>query len=248
MRGVDTVDSRLQAPAATHNRRSGQHWLRYAVIACAVVVIVCIAVLGFNWPFTKQGVINALQESSVRYVTVDHFRKTFFPPGCVAEGVKFLQDKQNNKPPLITIRRLTSEGSYARMLTFQKRLSLVRVEGMHVTVPPKGPSGTANPVMPVTQAKRRGSMNIGTVIADGTVLDFFSSTPGQPPFHLVVNKLALDGVGSNQPLSYRATLINPEPPGEIQSSGRFGPWNPRDPGRTRGNRLVHIPQCKSRVF
>ncbi len=232
MRGVETVHSRLQAPAATGNPRSDQRWLRYSILSFAVLVIICFLLLVFNWPFTKQGVINALQESSIRYVTVDHFRKTFFPPGCVAEGVKFLQSKQNDKPPLITIRRLTTEGSYARMLTFQKRLSLVRVDGMHVTVPPESKSGTASPVMPVTQAKRRRPMNIGTVIADGAVLDFLSSTPGQTPFHLIVNKLALDGVGSNQPLSYRATIINPEPPGEIQSSGRFGPWNPRDPGRT----------------
>jgi len=171
-----------------------------AVLAFAVLVIICFALLALNWPFTKRGVINALQESSVRYVTVDHFRKTFFPPGCVAEGVKFLQDKQNDKPPLITIKRLTTEGSYARMLTFQRRLSLVRVEGMHITIPPAGENGTSSPIMPVTQVKARKAMNIGTVIAAGAVLDLLSSTPGKPPFHLVVNKLSMDCVGRNQPI------------------------------------------------
>ena len=49
---------------------------------------------------------------------------------------------------------------------------------------------------------------------------------------MVVDKLALDGVGTNQPISYRATISNPKPPGEIQSKGQFGPWNPDDPART----------------
>ena len=55
-----------------------------------------------------------------------------------------------------------------------------------------------NSVMPVTQNTSRRSMKIGTVIADGTVLDFLPSRPGKQPLHLVINKLALDGVGKNQ--------------------------------------------------
>ena len=31
---------------------------------------------------------------------------------------------------------------------------------------------------------------------------------------------------------FRAALINTEPPGEIRSSGQFGPWNSEAPGIT----------------
>jgi hypothetical protein len=86
--------------------------------------------------------------------------------------------------------------------------------------------------MPVTKNTSGRSMKIGTVIADGTVLDFLPSHPGERSLHLVLNKLALDGVGERHPISYRATIFETKPPGEIQSSGQFGPWNPDDPGRT----------------
>ncbi len=232
MRHVDTLNTPIQAPAASHSKLIGRRWLTVALVGLAILVIVGFGLLVLNWPFKEQAVIDALQQSSVRYVKIGHFYRTYFPPGCVSEDVRFLQAKETEKQPLITIKRLTIQGSYSRILTFQKHLSLVRVEGMNLTILPKGPGGGPGATMPITETKSRRNMNIGTVIADGTVLDFLPNNAGDKPFHLVVNKLALDGVGRNQPLSYRATIINPEPPGEIQSSGRFGPWNPGDPGRT----------------
>jgi hypothetical protein len=72
------------------------------------------------------------------------------------------------------------------MFTFQRHLSLVPVEGMHVTVLPKAPNGEPNPVMPAMQKSGPATV-IGTVVADGTVLDFLPSRPGKPSLHLVVN-------------------------------------------------------------
>src|SRR5438270_1658460 len=150
MRPLYTVQG-PSSSVASRNRHSGRRWLLGALIAGAVLAIVGLVCLAINWPFKKQAVIDALQESSVRSVTIDHFYRTYFPPGCVAEGISFLHRKHKDKPPLISIRRLTIQGSYARLFTVQRHLSLVRVEGMHVTVPPKGPDGAPSPVMPVTK-------------------------------------------------------------------------------------------------
>jgi AsmA-like C-terminal region len=234
MRPLYTVPPPLR-PVATRDSRSGRRWLFRAVIACGVLAIVGLICLAINWPFKKQALIDALQESSVRSVTIDHFYRTYLPPGCVAEGISFQRRKHKDKPPLISIRRLTIQGSYARLFTAQRHLSLVRVEGMHITVPPKGPGGGPSQVMPVTMNKSGRPMKIGTIIADGTVLDFLPSHPGERSLHLVLNKLTLGGVGESHPISYRATIFESKPPGEIRSSGQFGPWNPDDPGRTALN-------------
>ncbi|MGI8959928.1 MAG: AsmA-like C-terminal region-containing protein [Bryobacteraceae bacterium] len=231
MRSPDKVPKRAD-PTALRNRLLAVSWLNRALIGLALLALVVTIFVAVNWPFQKQAVIDALQESSAQSVSIDHFYRTYFPPGCVSEKIRFRHGTNKAEPPLITVQKLTSEGSYLRILTFQRHLSLVRVEGMRVTVPPKGPDGTPSPVMPVTRTKSKRSMEIGTVIADGTVLDFFPKEPGKQPFHLIVHKLALDDLGKNHPISYRATIFNPKPPGEIQSTGRFGPWNPDDPGRT----------------
>ncbi len=211
-------------------------WLTQRMIttlACVAVVIgIGLLALALEWPFTKQALIDVLQERSVRSVVIDRFRITYFPPGCVAEGVSFLHRKHKNKPPLITIARIEVKGSYWGMVTPHKRLSSVRVYGMHVTVPPPNPNGGPNPVMPLTQSKSSLSVIIGTVMADGAVLDFLQKNPANPPLRLVVNKLTLDGVGNDQPLNYRAIIYNPSPAGTIESGGRFGTWNPDNPAQT----------------
>ncbi len=184
-----------------------------------------------HWPFTRESVLDALQEGSSRTVKIDRFQMTYFPPGCIAEGISFLHRKHKEKPPLITVQKLVVRGSYSGLLASPNRLTEVRVVGMHVTVPPRNPDGT-NPIMPLTDVKSRRPFVVETVTSDGVVLDFMSSQRGKEAYKLLVDKLVLGGVGNDQSISYRATIANTEPPGEIHATGRFGPWNADDPGRT----------------
>lgn len=209
---------------------------RFRILVSAAAILLVLALGGFvyllsNWPFAQQRLIDALQESSIRTVTIDRFQQTYFPPGCIAQGVKFLHRKDKSKPPLITVEKIVVKGSYLGLLESPTRLTKIFVLGMHVTVPPTRPGGT-NPVMPLTNVNSKRPIVIGTVVADGTVLHFMSTRPGQESLRLVLDKLALDGVGNNRPIAYRATIENSVPPGTIQSSGQFGPWVSDDPGRT----------------
>ena len=47
-----------------------------------------------------------------------------------------------------------------------------------------------------------------------------------------IRKLTLKSAGIGQPMKFQAELTNPKPPGDIHSSGRFGPWNMDDPAAT----------------
>ena len=218
------------------SRRRRLEWLIKAIakaLLCFTILVgIALLALSLAWPFTERALIGILQERSVRSVTIDRFRITYFPPGCIAEGISFLHRKHKNKPPLITMSRLEVSGSYWGMVTPHKRLSKVRVYGMHVSVPPPNPNGGPNPVMPLTRSTSGPSIIIGTVVADGAVLDFIQNNPADPPVHLVLQKLALDGVGNDKPLNYRAVIYNPSPAGTIESAGRFGTWNPDDPAQT----------------
>jgi hypothetical protein len=213
-------------------RRPLSKWIIRSLVGGATLIGIALLVLAYNWPFKEQALKDVLQERSVRSVTVDHFRVTYFPPGCIAEGVKFLRRKHKDKPPLITISRVEVRGSYLGMITPHKRLSDVRVYGLHVTVPPPAPNGGPNPVMPLTKSGSGRSVIIGTVTLESTVLDFIQKTPGEPPVHVVVPRLTLDGVGNDQPLRYRAAIGISSPPSAIESKGEFGTWDPDEPART----------------
>jgi hypothetical protein len=208
----------------------GIRWKLWIPAAFALLALIYLVVIALNWPFTQQAVIDALQERSLRSVTIGHFYRTYFPPGCVAEDVRFLHRRHKEKVPLITIRKVVLVATYFRILTLQERLSLVRVMDMHVTVPPAEP-GQPNPVMPLTYSKSRPAIKVDTTIADGAILEYLSKT-GKQPYRLTIDKLRLDGIGNNLPISYKSLISTEMPPGKIRSAGVFGTWNPKDPGST----------------
>ena len=226
-----TAPSGADMMLAGRKRSSLVRW-GLLVLAFVLVILGGMAFLLIkNWPFTRQAVTVALQDRFARTVEMRSFRGTYFPPGCVVEGLSFLHRKHKNLPPLITVRTLIVRASYGGMFSFHKRVGYVQVIGLHVLVPPKSPNGQGGGVMPLTDSSSKNSLAIGEIRADGAVLEFMSSRRNEP-FKLQVHQLTLDHVGENGPIFYRATLLNTEPPGEIRSTGQFGPWNSDAPGST----------------
>lgn len=197
-----------------------------AVVAIGIVIIL----FARNWPFTRQAVTAALQDRFARTVEIQNFRRTYFPPGFVAEGISFEHRKRKDLPPLITVRTLVVKASYIGMLRPQKHLGEVKVVGLHVTVPPKNPNGQPSPVMPLTDSNENDTLAIGEISTNDALLEFMPSQGGGEPFKMDIQRLSLSQVGGSGSISFRASLANTEPPGEIHSTGEVGPWNEDDPG------------------
>ncbi len=219
--------------AATGAVARSKRLFRYGFILLAVVLVgvpaIYAIIFSLYWPFTEQNLIDVLQERSLRSVSVGHFQKSYFPPGCVAEQVKFLRIKHKDKEPLLTIDKLVVETSYPHLLTFQWKLETVRVAGLHVMVPAKEPVGEPSPIMPLTYTDKRTSMPIAHLYADRAMLDFYRES-NPKPLRITIHKLAMDNIDTNTAFTYNVQLQNPEPPGTITSQGSFGPWNPNDVG------------------
>lgn len=204
--------------------------LAIALAVIAATFLVYLIILAVNWPFTKQALIDVLQEGSLRTVTIQRFRSTVFPPGCVAEGIAFEHLKHKDKPPIMYIPTLTIRANWGALLTFQRRLSSVTAEGMQVTVP-RSQDGSFNPLMPLNHTDQKTPrFSVETVLIYRAGVSFMR--PGRQDFKLKVNKLVLHKIGMNTVIPYEADVYNTEPPGNIQSTGVFGPWNPNSANGT----------------
>lgn len=209
----------------------GRWWL---IIGAPLVIIagIVIIALACKWPYTQQALTKTLQDRFARTVQIRSFRKTFFPPGCVAEGVSFEHRQKKYLAPLITVDMLILRGSYNGLLRIHPRLDEIEVKGLHVLIPPPGPSGEPSKVMPLTTSTTGSTITIGEIKTDGALLEFMPRHPGQDSFKVKVQHLTLDNVAEKGIISYHAALLNPEPPGEIHSVGKVGPWDENDPGNT----------------
>ena len=229
---VDEMSTAIQSA-----RKSTRNFIlrRWVLVSTAVVAVAAASgpiLLALNWPFTQAAVTGALQDRFARDVKIRKFRSTFFPPGCVAEGIDFLHRKRKDLPPLITVDTLTIRTGYSGLLRIHKRVDDVQVAGLHVLVPPKSPDA-ARQTFPLTNSTSGKTLAIGEITADGAVLEFISAQPVEERFTLRIDRLTLDHVGQSDPVTFHARFQNTEPPGEIRTDGQFGPWNDDDPASTK---------------
>jgi hypothetical protein len=206
-------------------KRGARHFsgklIQIAILALAVL---CVIVLVWSryWPFAEARVLQNLRETSDSQLKVRTFHKTFFPfPGCILEGVVF-NHGPNEANPLITIEKLTIQGSYLGLLAHH--LSRINAEGMRVLIPPFGTGGSFQ----TSQSK----IVIDEIVANGTSLEFASGNPGKQGLRFDIQEASLRNVGWSGPLTYRVKVHNPEPPGEVIAAGKFGVWNRSNPGET----------------
>src|SRR5580700_156591 len=109
------------------------------------------------------------------------------------------------------------------------RVATVYVKGMSLNIPPKEDRQEMTDMR-----KRSGKMSIavGEFVCEDTKLLINTLKPGKPPLEFDIGNLTMKEIGAGRPLRFDATLVNPKPVGDIQSSGEFGPWQELNPRGT----------------
>jgi hypothetical protein len=130
--------------------------------------------------------------------------------------------------PTLSIVSFSFHTSYSNLLRTPMTIGHVSVTGLRINLPPK------------SQRKRLPSMSgpdhekisifVQEFRVSDAVLVLGTDKPGKVPLEFDIHNLVLRSVGGGQPLHFVATLTNPKPVGDIQSTGYFGPWNTADPG------------------
>ncbi len=203
-----------------------RRWLTLFLIVAALAVAAACIFLAIKWPFTRSKVTASLADEFGSEVRIRSFRETFWPrPGCVAEGVMIYRGEDLKAPPLLTVDKLTVAGNYPRLLTFSKTLSEVRADGLRILIPQKKYPRRENRSSSATAAIER-------FVATRSTLAFESEKPGAEPFTIQIHEVTLSPASATSAMAFQTSLAIPEPPGEVQASGRFGPWQHSDPYKT----------------
>lgn len=212
----------MQQVMVSTSSRNTKKFIMRALLAMAAIMVAAVVLLALRWPFSRAAVLKQLEDASLSKVNASAFHSTYFPrPGCVLEHVTFQHDPKAGVPPLITVEKIRIEESFSGL--FGSHVKRIGAEGMHIVTPPRG---TAERF----QAPARSTIVIDELVADGAILEV--QRKAGEPLKFSFRNFDLSNIGSQGPASFRATFSNPEPPGEITTSGNFGPWNADDVGKT----------------
>jgi len=219
-------------------------WLIIVAITCLVILLVAAFLWVRYWPFSQNSVRTSLNEILPANLTIDHFSATYFPhPGCVAKGISFGDPgAAPGATKFVTIQRLTIQANYWDMLVRPHHIYRVLADGLQIHIPVAGSDGGAK----FSFGSSSSNMTIGEIVANGAMLEVARHDNDTLKFE--IHQLVLDSVGANSSMSYRVAMKNPEPPGEIQSSGNFGPWQSGNSGQTPVSGSFTFSQADLSVF
>lgn len=140
--------------------------------------------------------------------------------------------------PLLAVSKLHFAVDIASVVGADKSVDAVSLQGVRITVPPKGesglmPGGDENGEQGKSGEKGKPlQVRIYQVdLRDATLLILPKDKTRQPLFYQI-DHLLLTPIGPDAPMNYAADLNIPKPPGHVLSRGRFGPWNADEPGDT----------------
>jgi hypothetical protein len=200
------------------------------IVALGVAFLLAAILLVYFWRFpalNREWVVETLEKRYQCAVELKSFTVSFFPAVSVAgEGLVLKRKGQSHLPPLAFIGRFSAVGGWLGLLRQPRHFRQVRLEGLVIVVPPR---------LSQAQAKRKQEvfpLVLDEVFAEGALLSILSANLGKPPHAFEIHKLRMQSAGLGQPMSFRVTLTNPKPAGQVQSSGEFGPWNSDDPSLT----------------
>src|SRR5579859_86243 len=190
------------------------------VVATVIVVGLLVVLYSRIWPYSRESVLEDLKEATDSSVTIQSFHKTYFPPGCVIYGLEFHHGADQFK--LLTIQKMIIEGSYIGIL--RRHVSRITAMGAKIFIPPFG----SNPTFKTEHSKTV----VDEIVANGSFVQFEPANKQGKPLRFDVHEALLTNVRWASPIVYRLKFHNPEPPGELSVSGKFGAWATGHPGDT----------------
>jgi hypothetical protein len=189
-----------------------RRWWIVAAILLAILLLAAVVVLAAKWPFSEAKVVHDLEHASGGRAHFTSFHKTFFPPGCISEGVVI---RSAHDGPVISIERLEIHGSYSGML--RHYVPLIVAKGARIQLPALG--GKSSGLSP-----KHSDTHIGKLVADQSILEIASAEKNGQPSRFAIHQFAIWDLGSGKAMPFAASLTNTIPPGEIGARGNVGPW------------------------
>jgi len=234
------VDGTEHAQPTGVARRRKWLWASVGLIAVVVIVIAsAIAAVPLSSDVVRHRIVDTLSHRLDADVALGDLHWRVFPR-LRAEGTALTIRRRDAGayPPLISVRSFSVEGDLIGV--WRKHVARVTLEGLDIQVPPDDNDNDADArgSASTTTAERNSDYTaydgvvIDTLDANGAKLTIIPRKQGKNPRVWAIHTLQMHDVGAEAAMPFRATLTNAVPPGDIDTSGSFGPWSRRNPGTT----------------
>ena len=214
--------------------RARRWWL--AGIGLALVVVLAVAsVVVYRWqlPRVREKLVQILSDELGAKVELADLQVGFGRQVQVVGRGLVLHHKSapGDVPPLARIERFAI--SVPALQAFKKPVEItsVELEKLEIFIP-KRARAAEDALVPARRITGPSPVVIRELRTVYATLAIQSGKPDRPPRTFAIHDLRLRDAAFDQAVSFDARLTNPKPTGEIQTTGRFGPWVADEPSDT----------------
>lgn len=183
-------------------------------------------------PIVRERAVKALEQRYQSKVQLKSLTVSLFPRvTLIGEELEMRKLDRPNDSPMVAIRRFVGHTGFFALLGKPIHVRYLQLEGLRLQLPHKK-SADEKSSTPTSASAPKGSAEliVDEVDADGAFLRILPKGADKYPLDFDISNLKLYSAGKDQPMRFNAALTNPKPPGLIQSTGHFGPFNSDEPG------------------
>jgi hypothetical protein len=196
------------------------------------------------WPYRYREIQPLLEDVFGSQVKIASYHRTYLPhPGFMASGITLTRKSAPDQPPLGTVETLFVQGTWHELLLLQRRVRLVDMTRLHISVPPVG-SQAMKEDFPAGSAS--GFSGPDTAVEVMRIHNSLLEVQRQntEPLRFTVREVEIRNLKKHQAMHYALQMENPIPSGSIQASGSFGPLNSDNVGATTVSGAFTFNQVK----
>jgi len=219
-----------------------------------VLATIALIGVGSHLPaYVRERAVNTLRDRFDSDVEFGSFHVWLLPHiSITGEDLVLRHRHRTDEPPLIRVKRFSATAALRELYRKPTHVRSIHLDGLVITLPPRreedqvpktigstGERASGNPLdaRQSTIANRRSPAAAWPVVvdeidSDNTELRLMPRDAEKPPKVFLIHQLALRSAGLGVPTSFQAWLTNPRPVGEIETRGRFGPWQKDEPSQT----------------
>lgn len=138
--------------------------------------------------------------------------------------------------PLFVIQKFRCDLSLESLLHPPVVVSQIFVDGMTIQIPPHSerlrPQAPAGQEPASQQSASNPEVTIRKVSIQHASLVLQPANPQRSALRFEIESLQLESGAAGAPMNYNASLTISRPPGQINTTGAFGPWRADEPGDT----------------
>jgi len=218
-------------PGRRSDPRRGLLWITVGSGAGLIVVLLLIAArVPFSSETLRQQVVATLGERLGADVALKELHIRVFPRfHAHGIGLEIRDKKRRDVPPLISVKTFEIHADLVGLM--RKHVAEVQVYGLEIDIPPGKGEAAGKAGAPGSPGAARDVI-VDNLVSTDARLVIIPGKPGKEPKTWAIHKLHMRSVSFDRSMPFDATLTNAIPPGEIKTSGNFGPWIAGDPGAT----------------